>query len=741
MTKRTNLKTRIRAFALILLAAGCHTAAAALPPLPQPITSFGAAIEGEWLYVYGGNAGKAHEFHRESIKGDFFRVKLPDGSQWETLPAGAPLLGSPMVVHDGWIYRIGGMEARNAQGEKNNLHSTRGVARYRPGSDKWEKLPDLPDTRSSHDVAILNDILHIGGGWKLDGNKGDDDRGEWQGTMWSLDLRQPETGWKTTAQPFKRRALAVVAHGDRLWFLGGMDENDEPSLAVDWHDPKTGEWGKGPPLPKSPMAGFGMAACNAGGRLLTNQLSGKIHALNAERDGWEEVTSLNQPRFFHRLLPTPDGRLVAVGGSNRKGQIDEPELILLNHAGENKPAAESVSTGDWPQWRGVNRDGKSSEEGWVKAWPEGGPALLWRAQVGVGMSSCVVVGDRVFTQGSDGKETDSVIALDAATGKELWRHSFPCPATVHEMPIVPAGPGATPTVVGEKIYVTSRGGDLICLNVKDGAVLWQKHLVTDLGGRRPVYGYAQSPLVDNGRVFIDAGAPTGTAGSTLALDAATGEVIWRGSSGEAGYSSARIFERDGQRYVAMFKGEAMEVFDPQDGRVLWSHRTTARDFSNAATPTLVDHQVLASNTGTDLAALLNWDTAAEANVRPTWTHKQFALLFNSAIPYEGALFGFNEKRRGHHEFTCIDQVTGETKWVSNEVPTGTFILADQHWLFLTRDGEVVVAPASTTGCSPVARFQAVPGKSYASPTLANGRLFVRNNAGEIAAFDLKPQDR
>lgn len=742
------MKLRIASLALFLLSAGSFRASAELPPLPQPTTSFGAAVTGDWLYIYGGNAGKAHEFHRDCIKGDFFRVKLPDGKAWETLPGDTPLLGSPLVVHDGWIYRTGGMEARNAKGEKNNLHSTALVVRYRPGSEQWEKLPPLPAARSSHDAVVLNETLYIGGGWKLDGDAGDGDRGEWQGTMWSLDLRQPEKGWKTHPQPFKRRALAAVAHGDRLWFLGGMDEHDEPSLAVDWHDPKTGEWGKGPDLPTSPMAGFGMAACNADGKLLVSQLSGKVYALTADQKGWTEVTTLARPRFFHRLLPTSDGRLVVVGGSDRKGSIDEPELISVPAEAKKEDAAsaapssdegKSAAIGSWSQWRGTNRDGISPEVGWRKDWPAEGPKLLWRAQVGAGASSCVASGGRIFTQGTDGKDTDSVFALDAVTGAEVWRYSFPCPSSVHEMPMVPQGPGATPSIVGDRVYALSRAGDILCLAAADGRLLWRKNLVTDLQGKRPVYGYAQSPLIDQGRVILDAGSAAPASGSTIALDAASGELLWRASSGEAGYSSARTFERAGRHLVAMFKGEALEVFDPADGTVLWSHRTTARDFSNAATPTFVGHRVLASNTGTDLATLLEWDAAPATNVRPAWTHKQFALLFNSAISHEGSLYAFNEKRRGHHEFTCVNEETGETKWVSNEIPTGTFLLADKHWLFLTRDGEVLLAPASDQGCAPIARFQAVEGKCYATPALIDQRLYVRSNSGEVAAFDLRKE--
>jgi outer membrane protein assembly factor BamB len=318
----------------------------------------------------------------------------------------------------------------------------------------------------------------------------------------------------------------------------------------------------------------------------------------------------------------------------------------------------------------------------------------------------------------------------------LWRVIFPCKTDSHEMPIVPSGPGATPTIAGGHVFALSREGDLLCIEATAGQLAWKKNLVTDLGGKRPVYGFSQSPLIADGRLFLDVGSEKDVTGSTIALDAATGDVKWRAGTGEAGYSSARILERDGRKLVAMFKGEALDIFDPADGRVLATHRTTARDFTNAATPAFVGHRVLVSNTGTDLAALLEWDATGDA--RPAWTHKQFALLFNSAIAHDGALFGYNEKRRGHHEFTCLDAATGETRWVSDAVPTSTFLLADGHWIFLTRDGELALAPATAAELKCAAKFKALEGKCYATPALANGRIFTRSNAGELIAFDARP---
>jgi len=300
-----------------------------LPPLPQPATSFGAALADGWLYAYGGNTGKAHEFNRECVKGDFFRLKMEGEAPWETLPGGPALLSSALVAHEGKIIRVGGMNARNAKGEKNDLHSTDEVQRYDPATRAWSPLPALPEPRSSHDAVVVGDTLYVGGGWRLASDDGEGSGATWLQTALALDLRAPEKGWRSVPQPFQRRALAVVAQGVRVWFLGGMDSKDEPSRAVDWWEPATGKWGHGPDLPEGPMAGFGIAGCAAEGRVLASPLSGKISAISADGARWEEIAKLTPARFFHRLLPLGGDRLVAVGGSNRQGHIRALEIISL----------------------------------------------------------------------------------------------------------------------------------------------------------------------------------------------------------------------------------------------------------------------------------------------------------------------------------------------------------------------------------------------------------------------------
>src|SRR5262249_28350357 len=138
-----------------------QTAHTPLAPLPEPVTSFGAATCDGYLYVFGGHKGERHEYNAEMVSGSFNRLKLADGRTWEKLPSAAPGQGQPLVAYQGAVYRIGGMAAHNHEGEKQDLYSIDLVQCFSPKSRHWENLSSLPAPRSSHDAAVLNGKLYV----------------------------------------------------------------------------------------------------------------------------------------------------------------------------------------------------------------------------------------------------------------------------------------------------------------------------------------------------------------------------------------------------------------------------------------------------------------------------------------------------------------------------------------------------------------------------------------------------
>jgi outer membrane protein assembly factor BamB len=201
--------------------------------------------------------------------------------------------------------------------------------------------------------------------------------------------------------------------------------------------------------------------------------------------------------------------------------------------------AQGEGNAAWPQFRGPDRNGVSRETGLLKAWPAEGPALVWKAtDLGGTNSAPSVAGGSVFGMSYRGAD-EFVWALEEATGKPLWSARI-APANYNIGRQAQDGPGCTPTVVGERLYALGMSGDLVCMQVSDGKLLWQKNLVRDFGGAVPRWGFAESPLVDGEKLIV---TPGGAQATLVALNPASGEVIWKSPIGDgAHYSSAIIAE-------------------------------------------------------------------------------------------------------------------------------------------------------------------------------------------------------
>lgn len=294
-----------------------------LPPLVKGTTSFGGAVTGDALFVYGGNYGSAHEYTNDDQSGDLWRLDLSKPGQWEIVGTGPRLQGLAMVEHRGKLIRVGGFTAQNKSGEPQILVSQADVARFDPQSRTWESLPNLPQPRSSHDAAVIGDTLYVVGGWAL---QGESKHSQWHATALALDLSAEKLEWREIAPPpFKRRALAIADWRGKLVSAGGMMESGGPTTAVAIYDPVANRWSEGPSLQGNAMDGFGASAFACQNSLYVTTISGSIQRLSGEGKAWEYVGQLAQPRFFHRLLPWQGTQLLVVGGAN----MEEGKKVAL----------------------------------------------------------------------------------------------------------------------------------------------------------------------------------------------------------------------------------------------------------------------------------------------------------------------------------------------------------------------------------------------------------------------------
>ncbi|MBN9524427.1 hypothetical protein J0H58_38920 [bacterium] len=303
----------------------------ALPPLPKAVSSFGAVVSDGYLYVYGGHAGETHSYDTQSVLGTFHRLKLNGGKAWEELPGGPIAQGMNLVAHAGKVYRVGGMQPRNAPGSPSDNHSLADCARFDPAKKVWEPLPSLPAGRSSHDIVVVGDKLVVVGGWQMNG-KGQ--KSVWHDTTLILDLGPATPKWESVPQPFQRRALTATAVGGKVYVIGGLGAEGK---ATDVFDVATRTWSTGPALPlegKKAMS-FSPAAATVNGRVVVNTAAGAMYRLTADGQAWEKVGQAATPRIVARLLPNDTASTLLIGGARMgEGNTATVEVVRLAETGQ-----------------------------------------------------------------------------------------------------------------------------------------------------------------------------------------------------------------------------------------------------------------------------------------------------------------------------------------------------------------------------------------------------------------------
>ncbi|WP_162006768.1 kelch repeat-containing protein [Roseimaritima sediminicola] len=300
-----------------------------LPDLPTELTSFGGAIAGDHLYLYGGHIGEAHSYSTAEQSDALWALDLAQGgdAQWRELANGPRLQGLAMVAHGDNLVRLGGFTAKNAEGDEHDLHSQATVSRFDAAVNRWTDLTPLPEPRSSFNATVLGDRLYVVGGWNMAG----DQETQWHTTAWSADLGEDKLTWEPLAKPpFVRRALSVAAHNGKVYAVGGMQQEGGVSTRTDIYDPKTDSWQQGPDLVGESMAGFGCWAQSLGGRLYVSTVEGTVQRLDEQAGRWEVVGTYYPGRFFHCMLPADEQTMLMVGGANMSiGRFTEIEKVVV----------------------------------------------------------------------------------------------------------------------------------------------------------------------------------------------------------------------------------------------------------------------------------------------------------------------------------------------------------------------------------------------------------------------------
>ena len=404
-----------------------------------------------------------------------------------------------------------------------------------------------------------------------------------------------------------------------------------------------------------------------------------------------------------------------------------------------------VDASDWPQWRGPDKDGISRETGLLKEWHDGGPQVLWRVSLGEGFSGISVVGGRVYTMFSKGDD-EFVVCLNASNGEEIWR--FRSDSNYIES-MGGNGPRATPTIDGEYLYTVTAQGKLYALNMSDGAEVWSHDLQAEFGSKMPRWGICTSPLVEGSLLLVEVGGKDGK--SIVAFDKTNGDVVWSSHTDILGYSSPIAVTIGGIRQLIVFTGTQLVSVSPENGQLYWTFPWQTEYDVNAATPVFIppDKIFISSGYGKGAAVVQVRVVAApessaeendaekngvEISVVEIWKNEKMKNHFATSVLHGNYLYGFDNAI-----LKCIDANTGSEKWKTRGYGKGTLMLADDHLIILSDRGKLGLAEATPSVYNEVASAEVLNGLCWTVPTLANGRLYARNEK-EMVCLNMTGQD-
>ena len=388
---------------------------------------------------------------------------------------------------------------------------------------------------------------------------------------------------------------------------------------------------------------------------------------------------------------------------------------------------------DWPQWQGPDRTNVSQEIGLLKSWPEGGPKKVWvSSDAGLGYAGMAVVGDTVYTLGARGDQ-EFLIALNVSDGSEKWSTAISDLLSNNWGD----GPRSTPTVVDELVYALSGTGTLVCASANDGNVEWQSE-AGDFGGKKPGWGYCESVLVDGDKVVF---TPGGKQGAVVALNRKTGDTIWQSSQFTEGaqYASMIVAEHGGRRQYIQLVQQDLVGLDAESGDLLWQSDWNG---STAVIPTPIFHNghvYISSgyNAGCKLVKLSDSNEATEV-----YANQNMKNHHGGVLRLGDHLYGYSDGVG----WLCQDFATGEMVWRERSgLGKGCLTYADERlYLVDENGGEVVLIDASADGWQERGRFVLSPqseqrnpkGKIWTHPTVANGRLYLRDQEFVIS-YDIR----
>lgn len=375
----------------------------------------------------------------------------------------------------------------------------------------------------------------------------------------------------------------------------------------------------------------------------------------------------------------------------------------------------------WTSFRGPDRDGHYRQQQVRTDW---GASLapLWKQPVGSGYASFVVAEGRAFTIEQRGSR-ELAAAYDLMTGRELWTSAW---NARFQSGMGGDGPRSTPTWHDGRLYAFGGTGELRALDAATGQTIWRTDVLADARADNLEHGASASPLIVDNTVVVLAGGDNGQ--SIVAYDRLTGTRTWGALDDRASYSSPMLVTLAGVRQILTFTQRRLVGLAPDNGKLLWELPWNG----NVAQPLITAPDRVFISTEGD-AAMIQLSAGADGTLgaRELWRTTRMNAKFTSPVLHDGFIYGLDEAI-----LSCIDATTGDPKWKGGRYGYGQVMLASGYLIVLTEEGELALVRADPTAHQEITRFPAIAGQTWNHPAISDGILLIRN-AEEMAAFDLR----
>jgi len=394
-----------------------------------------------------------------------------------------------------------------------------------------------------------------------------------------------------------------------------------------------------------------------------------------------------------------------------------------------------VLAADWPQFRGIDRSGISTESGLLKSWPESGPELLWKYEgLGSGYSSPSIENNRVYVTGVEDKQ-EVLFILDqegrlvnkTVYGK-VWKGSFPTSRS-------------TPTIDANRLYVLSGMGDLACIDKTSAKILWSRQIVDMFDAEYHKWGMAESPLVIDNLLICTPGAKQA---SLVAFDKLSGELVWKTEelSERANYCSPLLIKLGSKQIIATQLEESFVGIDAKDGSLLWKDDLSvyAEDVKgiNPITPFYKDGCILISS-GYDDGSVMYELSKNGDGVKAKWTQNDFDVHHGGFVVVGDYIYGSNWINNRNGNWVCLNWNTGEIMYEHKWFNKGSIIAAeDMLYCYEEKKGNFALVKATPDEFKVISSFKIQLGKDqhWAHPSISNGRLYVRHGEA-LMVYNIK----